>query len=58
MENYNSNYKSKHNEIILDAKYAIPVEIICIDDDFIDLANEISKKYSIPFPKVQSNFKK
>ena len=54
MENLNNNYKSKHNEILLDAKYATPIEIICIDDDLIYLADEISKKHNIPF---QSNAK-
>ena len=42
-------YQSKHNEIILDARYVIPIKIICIDDRFIDLAKSISEENNIPF---------
>ena len=44
-------YQSKHNEILLDARYAVPIRIICIDDRFIDIAKNISEEYNIPFDK-------
>ena len=54
IDSKNNNYKSKHNEIILDAKFATPLEIVCIDDNYIDLAIELSNKYNIPFRKEKS----
>ena len=51
IDNQNNDYKSKHNEIVLDANYVTPVEIICLDNKFSDLAIEISKKYNIPYNK-------
>lgn len=48
--NYNENdYMSKHNEIILDGRYAIPTEVICIDENYYNLAKEISEECDIPF---------
>ena len=49
LDTKDNNYKSKHNEIMLDASIAVPVEVICIDDHFIDLAKKISAQYGIPF---------
>ena len=43
--------EDKDNEIVLDANYITPVEIICLDNKFSDLATEISKKYNIPYNK-------
>lgn len=47
--NNKNDYMSKHNEIILDGRYAIPTEIICINDDYNNVANEISIESGIPF---------
>lgn len=44
----NNEYKSKHNEIILDTKYAIPIGIVCLNDIYLDVANTISDEYDIP----------
>lgn len=44
----NNDYMSKHNEIILDGRYAKSSEIICIDDKYMDMAKEISEKTNIP----------
>lgn len=46
---HDNNYKSKHNEIILDASIAIPVEIVCNDDYYDDLASKVSQQYGIPY---------
>lgn len=49
MDTRNNDYKSRHNEIMLDASIAVPVEVVCNNDRYIDLAIKISKKYGIPF---------
>ena len=43
-----NNYKSKHNEIILDSRYIIPKSVICVDENDMDMVNLISSKYNIP----------
>ena len=49
MNTNNTDYKSKHNEIVLDASIAVPVEVICLNDRYVDLPIEISKRYNIPY---------
>lgn len=49
MDTRNNDYKSRHNEIMLDASIAVPVEVVCINVHFDDLAIKISKKYGIPY---------
>ena len=49
MNTSNNDYKSKHNEIVLDASIAIPVEVVCMDEHYADLAIKISKRYNIPY---------
>ena len=49
MDTKNNNYKSRHNEIMLDASVAVPVEVVCTDDHYVDLAVKISEKYGIPY---------
>ena len=57
MNTSNNNYKSKHNEIILDANIAVPIEVICNDENYIDLAIKISKKYKIPYHQEKNKSK-
>ena len=42
-------YLSKHNEIILDGRYAIPVKVICTDERYNDVAERVASIYNIPF---------
>ena len=49
MDTENNDYKSKHNEIILDASIAFPVEVVCIDNRYEDVATKISERYGIPY---------
>ena len=49
MDTNDNNYKSRHNEIVLDASIAIPVEIVCNDDRYEDLAIKVSQQYGIPY---------
>jgi len=56
----NNDYKSKHNEIVLDASIAIPVEVVCMNEHYVDIAIKISKRYNIPYyqdAKVEGNTK-
>ena len=47
-------YLSKHNEVLLDRRYAIADKIICIDEKYNDLAKSISLEYDIPFDNSKS----
>ena len=61
MNTSNNDYKSKHNEIVLDANIAIPVDVVCVDDRYADIAIKISKKYNIPYnpdKELKGNTKK
>ena len=49
MDTHNNDYKSRHNEIILDASIAVPVEVVCNDKRYADVAIKISKEYGIPY---------
>lgn len=44
----NNDYKSKHNEIILDSRYIEPIEVIYFNDNDLEMVNLISSKYNIP----------
>ena len=51
---YNQNdYISRHNEIILDGRYAIPTEVVCLNSNYDSLAKEISEECDIPFNNVK-----
>ena len=41
-------YLSKHNEIILDSQYIIPIEVICLDDIYKEEAKKLSEELGIP----------
>ncbi len=58
MNTSNNDYKSKHNEIVLDASIAIPVEVICMNNNYTDIAIKISKKYNIQYYQDKKNRKK
>ena len=49
MDTRNNDYKSRHNEILLDARIAVPIDVICIDKRYEDLAENVSQKYGIPY---------
>lgn len=48
IKNDNS-YKSKHNEVILDARYIKPVSVIYTNENDLEMVFRISKIYNIPF---------
>ena len=52
-----NNYKSKHNEIILDSRYIKPISVVYTSDESINLVELISKKYNIPKEYYQDNNK-
>lgn len=54
MDTSQNDYQSRHNEIMLDASIATPVEVVCNDSYYTDLAIEISHRYGIPFPQDES----
>lgn len=43
-----NSYRSKHNEVILDARYVKPISVVYMDDHDLEMVNLISKKYNIP----------
>lgn len=49
VDTHNNDYKSKHNEILLDARIAVPIEVVCVDDCYVELAKSISQRYGIPY---------
>ena len=60
MNTSNNDYKSKHNEVVLDASIAIPVEVICMNENYVDIAIKISKRYNIQYyqdAKAEGNTK-
>lgn len=43
-----NDYKSKHNEIVLDSRFIKPVSVIYTNDDDLEMVYLISSKYKIP----------
>jgi len=48
-----NNYKSKHNEIIVDARYSKPISIICMNENDLEMVSKISQKYNIPIDRKE-----
>lgn len=52
----NSNdYKSKHNEIILDSRYIRPKSVVYMDENDLEMVNLIGLKYGINIEKVEKD---
>lgn len=49
-----NNYRSKHNEIILDSRYIKPISVVYADDADLEIVNMISAKYEIPIERWES----
>ena len=54
LDNSLNNYKSKHNEIILDSRYVKPKSVVYTNENDINMVNIISEKYNIPIEYKKS----
>lgn len=50
----NNKYMSKHNEIVINSKFAKPIGIICLSSTYNEMANNLSEYYNVPIEYEKS----
>lgn len=53
-----NSYKSKHNEVILDSRYIIPIKVVYTNSNDLKMVNAISLKYNIPIELKKNSYTK